>query len=110
MKNGGTMHPADLSLLDSKTLSRRLSELAGTERELHVEFLVHLDEYDRRRGYVEAGYASLWDYLTKALHYREGATHRRICAMRALRRVPGVGAALRDGRVCLTTLAVLEPI
>src|SRR5919205_37686 len=81
--------------LDTAALSRRLGELAGHERELQLDFLVHLDEYDRRRAYVDAGYSSLWDYLTKALHYREGATHRRICAMRAVRRVPAVGEAVR---------------
>jgi hypothetical protein len=110
MDDGGTMHESDLSLLDSNALARRLAELAGAERELQVDFLVHLDEYDRRRNYVADGYASLWDFLTKALHYREGATHRRICAMRALRRVPNVADALRDGRLCLTTLATLEKV
>jgi 5-methylcytosine-specific restriction endonuclease McrA len=96
--------------LDSATLSRRLGELARDERAVQVEFLLHLDEYDRRRAFVDAGYASLWDYLTRALHYREGAAYRRITAMKALRRVPALAGALRDGSLCLTTLAQLDEV
>ncbi|HEX9290838.1 MAG TPA: DUF222 domain-containing protein, partial [Anaeromyxobacteraceae bacterium] len=100
-------HPASL---DSAALSRRLSELAGHEREVQVEFLLHLSEYDLRRAWLEEGFGSLWDYLTRALHYREGAAHRRIRAMRVLRRLPHLADAFRDGRLCLTTAALLEPI
>ena len=32
------------ALLDSTALSRRLGELAGHERQLQLEFLLHLDE------------------------------------------------------------------
>ncbi len=46
--------------LDSVQLSRRLGELAGHERQLQVEFLLHLEEFDRRRAWAEAGHPSLW--------------------------------------------------
>jgi hypothetical protein len=98
------------AVLDSAALSRRLAELAGDERQLLVDFILHLDEYDRRRAFVEAGYATLWEFLTSALHYREGAAYRRMTAMKALRRVPALADALRDGRLCLTTLALLEEV
>ena len=39
------------SSLDSRTLARRLGELAGDERKVQVEFLIHLEEFDRRRAY-----------------------------------------------------------
>jgi 5-methylcytosine-specific restriction endonuclease McrA len=100
----------DLQALPSTELARRLATLAGEEREAQVEFLLHLDAYDRRRAWLEAGYASLWDYCRKALHLREGAASRRIGAMRVLRRVPQLEAALRDGRLCLSTLIVLGPV
>ncbi len=96
--------------LDTAALSRRLGELSGHERAIQGELLLHLDEYDRRRAHLEAGFGSLWDYLTRGLHYREGAAYRRIRAMNALRRVPALADALRDRRLCLTTLAVLEPL
>ena len=96
--------------LDSTALSRRLGELAGHERRLQLEFLLHLDEFDRRRAWAEAGYPSLWEWCLRVLHLREGAAGRRIAAMRVLRRFPALGDALGDGRLCLSTVAVLGPV
>jgi hypothetical protein len=75
-----------------------------------VDFLLHLDEFDRRRAYVDAGYRSLWDYCLRALHLREGAAGRRIGAMRVLRRLPRLAPALRDGRLCASTVTLLGPL
>jgi hypothetical protein len=96
--------------LDSKALALRLHDLVGEERNVQVDFILHLDEFDRRRAYLEGGYGSLWDYCLKALHLREGAAWRRMAAMRVLRRFPSMEAALRDGRLCLSTLALLGPV
>jgi hypothetical protein len=96
--------------LDSPALARRLAELAGDERRVQVDFLLHLDEFDRRRAFLEAGYESLWTYCLRVLHLREGAAGRRIGAMRVLRRFPGLQGALRDGRLCLSTVTLLGPL
>ena len=104
------MHASAPSSLDSAALSRRLGELAGHERAVQVEFLLHLAEFDTRRAWAEAGYGSLWDYLLRVLHLREGAAFRRIAAMRVLRRLPALAEALREGRLCLSTVAVLGPL
>ncbi|WP_242356039.1 MULTISPECIES: HNH endonuclease [unclassified Anaeromyxobacter] len=96
--------------LESNVLAHRLSELAGEERNVQVDFLLHLDEFDRRRAFVEAGHASLWSYCLEALHLREGAAGRRIQAMRVLRRFPSLEAPLRDGRLCLSTVALLGQV
>ncbi len=98
------------SSLDARTLARRLGELAGDERQVQVDFLLHLDEFDRRRAYLELGFGSLWDYCLQALHLREGAAGRRINAMRVLRRFPRLADALRDGRLCLSTLSLLGQV
>jgi hypothetical protein len=98
------------SSLDSTTLAARLRDLAGEEREVQVEFLLHLDEFERRRAYLEVGHGSLWTYCLEVLHLREGPAGRRIQAMRVLRRFPTLEAPLRDGRLCLTTIALLGPV
>src|SRR5574341_850590 len=98
------------SSLDSRTLARRLGELAGDERRVQVDFLLHLDEFDRRRAWAELGYGSLWTYCLEVLHLREGSAGRRIAAMKVLRRFPRLADALRDGRLCLTTLALLGQV
>jgi 5-methylcytosine-specific restriction endonuclease McrA len=104
------MHASAPSSLDSAALSRRLGELAGHERAVQVEFLLHLAEFDTRRAWAEEGYGSLWDYLLRVLHLREGAAFRRIAAMRVLRRLPALAGALRDGRLCLSTVTALGPL
>src|SRR5689334_17374962 len=63
-----SMHASAPSSLDSAALARRLGELAGHEREVQVEFLLHLAEFDTRRAWAEAGYTSLWDYLLRVVH------------------------------------------
>jgi hypothetical protein len=74
--------------LDSHVLALRLRELAGEERNVQVDFLLHLDEFDRRRAFVEDGHPSLWSYCLEVLHLREGSAGRRIQAMKVLRRFP----------------------
>jgi hypothetical protein len=98
------------SSLASDALARRLAELVGDERNVQVDFLLHLDEFDRRRAWAEAGFPSLWEYALRVLHLREGAAFRRISAMRVLRRLPQLADALRDGRLCLSTVALLGPV
>ena len=102
-----TIAPA---LLDAATLSRRLAELAGDERAVQVEFLLHLEEFDRRQAWLEAGHPSLWEFCLRVLHLSEGAAARRMRAMRVLRRLPCLAAPLRDGRVSLSTVGLLEPV
>ncbi len=104
------MKTITIASLDSEALARRLRDLVGEERNIQVDFLLHLDEFDRRRAYLEAGFPSLWDYCLRVLYLREGAAGRRIGAMRVLRRFPGLEAALRDGRLCLSTLALLGQV
>ncbi|MFL5263066.1 MAG: HNH endonuclease, partial [Anaeromyxobacteraceae bacterium] len=104
------MHRIDPRSLDATALSRRLAALAGDEREVQVEFLLHLDAFDQRRGWAEAGYPSLWEWSLRVLHYREGAAGRRIAAMRVLRRFPALAAALRDGRLCMSPRALLGSV
>jgi len=104
------MNASILASLDSQALALRLHDLVGKERNVQVDFILHLDEFDRRRAYLESGFGSLWDYCLKALHLREGAAWRRMAAMHVLRRFPRMAAPLRDGRLCLSTLALLGQV
>ena len=104
------MNTLDPSTLDSTALARRLADLAADERRVQVDFLLHLDEFDRRRAYLEEGYGSLWAYCLGPLHLREGAAGRHIGATRVLRRFPALEPALRDGRLCLSTVSLLGQV
>src|SRR6266568_7088193 len=110
MNGGAPMNAPAPSSLSPEILACRLRELVSHERGVQVDFLLHLDEFDRRRAFLEAGYESLWTYCLQALHLREGPAGRRIGAMRVLRRFPALEGALRDGRLCLSTVTVLGPL
>jgi hypothetical protein len=96
--------------LPSPALARRLAELCGHERNVQVDFLLHLGEFDARRAWAAAGYGSLWVFCQEVLHLREGAAWRRIEAMKLLRRFPALEGALREGKLCLTTVVLLGPV
>src|SRR5512140_1105905 len=104
------MNAAAPSSLTPDDLARRLAELVADERDALVDFLLLLDEFDRRRAWAEAGYDSLWSYCQRVLHLREGPAGRRIGAMRVIRRYPRLADALRDGRLCLSTVPLLVPL
>jgi hypothetical protein len=91
-------------------LARRLAELVADERGALVDFLLHLAEFDRRHAWAEAGYDSLWTYSQRVLHLREGPAGRRIAAMRLVRQFPRLADALRDGRLCTSTVTLLAPL
>jgi hypothetical protein len=99
-----------LGSLPSPALARRLGELCGDERNVQVDFLLHLGEFDARRAWAEAGYGSLWVFCQEVLRLREGAAWRRIEAMKLLRRFPALEPALRQGKLCLTTAILLGPV
>jgi hypothetical protein len=48
------------SSLDSNALVHRLHQLVCDERSVQVDFLLHLDEFDRRQAFLQAGFGSLW--------------------------------------------------
>src|SRR5512138_916733 len=56
---------AKLSELPCTELVQCLRDLAGEEREIQAAFLVHLEEFDRRRWYLDSGHASLWDWCLR---------------------------------------------
>jgi len=98
------------SSLPSPALARRLADLCGEERNIQADFLLHLDEFDRRRAHLAAGYGSLWVNCLEVLHLRESAAGRRIAAMKVLRCFPALEGALRDGRLSLSTVNLLGPV
>jgi len=88
----------------------RLQQLLGRERQILVELVLALADFDRQRGYLELGYSSLWEYMHRALGQSETMTHYRVSAARFVQRFPQAVEPLRAGRLCITTLATLAPV
>ena len=89
------------------------AHLAGLLRQEHAamtDFLVALADFDRRRGWAALGHASLWYFLHRDLGLSKGAASHRKVAASLLARFPSVEAALRDGRLCLTSVIELSHV
>jgi 5-methylcytosine-specific restriction endonuclease McrA len=102
--------PPRLAELDSALLTSRIAQLLGRERATLVEFLWHLAELERRNAHLALGHSSLFVYCVEQLHLSEGSAYRRTIAARLLVRFPVIGDYLADGRLNLTTLALLNDL
>lgn len=103
------MLPRSLSHLSDRALAEQLETLVSRERVHAAELLAHLAEFDARKLYRPAGYASLYVYCVKALGMSEDVACRRTIAARASRRHPTILAALADGRLHLSAVVTLAP-
>lgn len=88
----------------------RLAELLRTEHHARADFLLALAAFDHRRGWAALGHASLWAFLHHDLGLSAGAAFQRKEAAALLRRIPEVEAPLRDGRLCLSSVAELAKV
>jgi hypothetical protein len=75
-----------------------------------AEFLVALADFDRQRAWAELGYASLFWFLHRELRLSKTAAYCRKVAAGLLQKHPEVEAPLRDGRICLSSVAELTKV
>jgi hypothetical protein len=94
----------------ARLLTSRLADLLRREHGAMAEFLLALADFDRERRWEELGYASLFDFLHRELHVSRGAAFYRSSAARLIQAYPEVAGALRDGRLCITSVAELAKV
>ena len=75
-----------------------------------ADFLLALSDFDRRRGWEALGHASLFSFLVAELHLSNSAAFYRKSAARLLQDFPEVIEPLREGRLCLSTIAELAKV
>src|SRR5512137_2097728 len=90
--------------------SRRLADLLRREHGSLADFLVTLAAFDRAGTYRHLGYATLFDHLHRELGLSRAAAHFRKVAARLVLRFPEVEAALREGKLCLTSVVELARV
>jgi hypothetical protein len=88
----------------TRDLVARLASLLSAERAALADFLLALADLDRRRGWEEYGYASLYDFLVRELRMSRGSAFYRKTAVALVDRYPCVLDALRDGSLCISTV------
>src|SRR5690242_7222882 len=95
------------SFLSDEALTLQLDQLVKNERSIQADLLEYLKEFDVRRLYLNLGYPSLFDYLTKHLGYSAGSAQRRIDSCRILRDTPQIKDEIKEGNLNLTQVAMV---
>ena len=94
----------------ARALTARLADLLAREHGALADFLLALADFDRRRLWVELGYASVFYFLHRELGLSKGAAHYRKVAAGLVQRFPEIAEPLRDGRLCLTSIVELAKV
>jgi hypothetical protein len=95
---------------NARELSARLLDLLRREQSAMAEFLVALASFDRKRLWADLGHTSLFYFLRRELRLSTGAAFYRKAAAELIQRFPEVVEPLRDGRLCLTSVAELAKV
>ncbi len=99
-----------MDLTESRALAARLASLLRQEQHAMADFLAALAEFDQRRGWLELGYSGLFPFLHRELGLSKAAAFFRMTAATLIQRFPEILEPLRDGRLCLTTMASLAKV
>ncbi len=94
----------------ARALTARLADLLAREHGALADFLLALADFDRRRLWVELGYASVFYFLHRELGLSKGAAHYRKVAAGLVQRFPEIAEPLRDGRLCLTSIVEIAKV
>ncbi len=95
-------HESNSELLDG------IRRLVTEERQITRHILERIHEVDIRELYLDQGYNSLLDWLTRDLGYSHSAAYRRVQAARQLGAVPEIASKIDSGALNLTTLSALQ--
>jgi 5-methylcytosine-specific restriction endonuclease McrA len=102
--------PALLRKLNDSDFLFQMETLAGVEHGSTVNMLHYINDLERRKAFLELGYSSVFDFCVRKIKYSSSQAGRRIQAARCCRRYPELFGLLRAREVCVTTLALIEPI
>jgi len=95
--------------LSDQALDRNLQTVIANENAATAVVLDHIAEYDARKLYRPAGYASMFAYCVGHLRRSEVAAYKRIRVARAARRFPVIFDAIAEGRLHLSGVVLLAP-
>ena len=103
------MNPYTLTHLSDERLVQDTKRLVARDRATTASLIAHLAEIDRRKLYLPAGFASMFEYCVEELGMSEDQACNRIEVARRAREFPVLLAAIEDGRLKLTAVRELGP-
>jgi 5-methylcytosine-specific restriction endonuclease McrA len=99
-----------LGPLNARDLSNHLAALLHKEREAMADFLFALAAFDDKKLWRDLGHTSLFSYLRRELGLSAGAAQHRKTAVELIQQLPAVEKALRQGRLCLSSVCELARV
>jgi hypothetical protein len=97
-------------MTNARECTARLADLLRQEHGAMADFLLALADFDRRKLWRDLGHASLFSFLRRELGLSAGAAQYRKTAAELVQRFPDVEAALRGGRLCLSSVIELAKV
>jgi hypothetical protein len=94
----------------ARQLANALADLLRREHGALADFLVALAAFDREQRWVDLGHNSLFNFLVRDLGLSKGAAFYRNRAAELVRKFPEVVEPIRDGRLCLSSVAELSNV
>jgi hypothetical protein len=98
-----------LASLSDDELLRSLRDLGGGSRRGEAALVAFMAEVDSRKLYTRLAMPSMSAYCTRVLHFSEAEARLRIAAARVSRDHPLLLGYLAEGRLSLSTIAMLAP-
>jgi 5-methylcytosine-specific restriction endonuclease McrA len=105
---GYQMQISQLNQLSNHEVIVHTKNIVAKERGITVHFLRYLGELDARKLHEEAGYPSLFKYLTGELGFSESAAAKRSAAARAARKYPLIYDLIAKGETHLAAVYQLS--
>ena len=99
-----------LEVLSTEELDQSAERLVRAEKRNVARVIAHIAEMSRRKGHLERGYKSLFDYCVRRLHLSEGSVALRIQVANVARRFPQIIVAVAENRLSLTVAGLLAPV
>ena len=100
----------NIGTLSNSALLDRVTQITRKEIGTTVELLLHLNEVDKRKLYLELAHNSLFSYLVSDLNYCKGAAYRRIASARLAEAYPDAYRYLYSRELSLTTAALVSGV
>lgn len=89
-------------------LNLRLMNLVQREREMLAMIILHIQEINRRKVFLEMGYPSMFSYMTEHLKYSPGSAMRRLDAAKVVAQAPEILDQLQTGALNLSQVSMVE--
>jgi hypothetical protein len=94
--------------MTNSQLEIELKSLVAKEADLLHEILLRIRDVDSRKLYLERGFSSLYDYLTREIGYAAASAQRRIDAVRLSHTIPEIITQVRDGELNLSQIGYAQ--